>query len=128
MNRRPQRKRRERRLDPPKAAGYESRPHRHGFWWRLFHNRKVVYAGMAVIALSMIGGTFFSLSGTTGPTQRASDVRTFQTATPEPTATPTPDPNATPGPTPAPTPTPVLRQYSQAPDMQLDPEKQYFAS
>ncbi len=127
MNRRQQRKRRERKFDPLKAAGYESRPHRHGILWRLFHDRRIVYAGMGIIALSMIGGTFFSLVGTGATRQNASDVRTFQTATPEPSPTATAGPNASATATAAPTPTPVVRQYAQPPETAIDPAKQYVA-
>lgn len=123
----PQRKRRNKQFDPLKAAGYDNRPHRHSFLWRMVHNQWIVFGGMIVIALSMVGGTFAALTGGSS-TQSTSSGRVFQTATPEPTASPTPDPNATPTPAPSPTATPVQRQYASAPDMQIDQDKQYFAT
>jgi cyclophilin family peptidyl-prolyl cis-trans isomerase len=95
--------------------------------WRLLHNRWVVFGGMGVIAASAV---FSSLCATqTGSqTQSASRSRINETATPEPSATATPDPNASPTATPAPTATPVVRRYPEPPPIQVDAEKQYFAT
>lgn len=93
----------------------------------MLHNQWIVIGGLAAIALSTVCGTYLSVTGG-GATQPASDVRTFDTATPQPSPTPTPDPNASPTPTPAPTPTPVQRRFAAAPPMQIDPAKQYVAT
>ncbi len=120
-----QRKRRNRPFDPLKAAGYDNRPHKHGILWRMLHNRWIVLAGMSILVLSMVTGTLAALNGSGGS---GSNARVFQTATPEPSATATPDPNASPTPTPSPTATPIQRQYASAPEMQIDTNKQYFAT
>ena len=96
--------------------------------WRLLHNKWIVFGGLAMIAVSMVFGTYLATTSAGQATQRASDVRLFETATPQPTATATPDPNATPAPTPSPTVTPPQRRFSTAPPVQIDPEKQYFAT
>lgn len=121
-----QRKRRDKPFDPLKVYGQEARPQKHSIWWRLLHTQWIVTAGIGVIAL----GTVFSyaLSGRTGQTQRASDVRTFQTATPQAQASGTPDPNASPAASPAPTTTPIVRRYAAAPPMTIDENKTYFAT
>jgi peptidylprolyl isomerase len=95
--------------------------------WRLLHNQWIVFGGLGVIAFATVFGTCIS-SRTGGSTQQASKVRTFETATPQPSETPTPDANASSTATPAATATPVQRRYSAAPPVAISTDKQYFAT
>ncbi len=119
-----QRKKRNVRFDPLKAAGYDNRPHKHGIGYRLLHNRWIVLGGMGIIAFFTVFGTCLSINQGTS----SDNTLGFETATPEPTATRTPDPNASPTATPTPTPTPVVRRFPSAPPMAIDVEKSYVAS
>jgi cyclophilin family peptidyl-prolyl cis-trans isomerase len=96
--------------------------------WRLLHNPWIVFSGMAVIAFFTVFGTCLGVSRSS--TQSGSQSRALERATPQPSATPTPDLNLSPTPTVSPTPTapPIQRRYPAAPEMQIDPEKQYFAT
>ena len=95
----------------------------------MFHNRWIVVGGMGVIALGTI---FASICGAQlGDPTSGSSVgknRVFETATPEPTPTPASSPGTTPTGTPAPTPTPVVRRFASPPPLQIDENKQYFAT
>lgn len=93
--------------------------------WRLLHNRWIVFAGMGVIALSAVFGT---LAATCTGTPQADFDAVFETATPQPSPTGTPDPSATATATPSPTATAIVRRYTEAPPIQVDVEKQYFAT
>src|SRR3712207_5280563 len=78
-----QRKRRQRRFDPLKAAGGYHPPQRHGFWHRVFHSRWIVFGGMGVIALGTITATLCSaLVGDTGASSTLRNQRIVETATP----------------------------------------------
>jgi peptidylprolyl isomerase len=109
------------------VSGLNQPKQKHSLWYRLIQNRWVVFGGMGVLVAGFLfGGLFAVWQGDTGGTVRGQMIR--ETATPEPAATPTPDPNATPTPTPAPTPTPPVRQYAAPPEMQIDQNRQYFAT
>lgn len=95
--------------------------------WRLLHNQWIVIGGMAIIAFATLFGTCLS-TRSSNTTTSASRARIDETATPQPTATATADPNASPTATPAPTATAVVRRYPAPPDIQVDAEKQYFAT
>jgi cyclophilin family peptidyl-prolyl cis-trans isomerase len=86
-----------------------------------------VFGGLCVIAIATVAGS--CLGANLGSrTQSASQSRIIETATPQPPETPTPDPNASPTPTPTPSATPVVRRYTELPAIQIDQDKQYFAT
>jgi peptidylprolyl isomerase len=94
--------------------------------WRLFHNRWIVFGGMGVIAFFTVFGTCLGVQR--GRTVGTSDDFFVATATPPASATPSATGTPEPGATPTPTATPVQRRYAAAPPMQIDLEKQYFAT
>ena len=84
------------------------------------HNQWTLVAGMGVIAIGTVGGTFLATAGfanrsTADSTVHRSDAVDQTVAT----DTPTPPPTATPGPN---------RVYSAAPPLSIDPNKQYTAT
>jgi cyclophilin family peptidyl-prolyl cis-trans isomerase len=124
-----QRKRRRRQFDPLRAAGGYHPPTRHGIWYRIFHNKWIVFGGMGVITVGMVGGTICGAQLTsTDASNSVRNNRIIETATPEAPPTPTPDPNATPTPAPPPTATPPVRRYAAVPELTIDTAKQYVAT
>src|SRR5690349_878654 len=74
-----QRKRRQRTFDPLKAAGYDTRPHKHSIWWRMLHNQWIVFGGIGVIAFFTVFGT--CLGANSGTTSNGDQTLDFNTAT-----------------------------------------------
>lgn len=81
---------------------------------------------MGVIAFFTVFGTCMGVRQ--GQTTGTSDDFFVATATPAASATPSATGTPEPGATPTPAATPVQRRYAAAPPMQIDLEKQYFAT
>jgi cyclophilin family peptidyl-prolyl cis-trans isomerase len=79
---------------------------------------------MGIIAVGMIGGTVCAATGTGNTTSAVRDNRILETATPESTAAAADTATGTP----TPTATQVVRRYDAPPEMQIDPNKQYFVT
>ena len=132
MSRRPQpqRKRREKQFDPLKSSGYDNRRVERSLFWRFLHGENswlkwAVTIGGGALALSAVFGSCLSSRTGNGNTTR-SDARLFDTATPTGSVTPTG--SATPAASVTATATPTVRRFAAAPELQIDPSKQYVAT
>ena len=97
------------------------------FGW-LQRRQRMLFAGGIIVLVASLGGVFITQFGGTSPDATPTEA---PTEAPAEAAAATSEVEATSEPTPEPTPTPdadgVLRTYSAAPAMEIDPSKRYEA-